>query len=80
MLQDNETCPPYTFRTPRPAGKATPFSVAVVVDLGTMGPMGLTTYAGTGVPSGDILTPGENNTIQSLTAVVDEFDFLWHRE
>jgi hypothetical protein len=45
-----------------------------------MGPEGLTTTAGTGVSPNNILKPGEINTIQSLSAAVDQFEFLWHRE
>lgn len=80
MHDDETTSLPYTFRTSRPIGDATPYSVAVVIDLGTMGPLGLTTKAGNGVASTNILGPKDNNTIQSLAAVKDSFDFLWHRK
>ena len=56
----------------------TPYSIAVVVDMGTMGPEGLYTSAGTGVAANNILKPGETNTVQSLTSAVDQFEFLWH--
>jgi hypothetical protein len=79
-LKDNTTTLPYTFRTSRPAGDGTPYSVAVVVDLGTMGSQGLTTSAGKGVSSNNILAKGENNTIQSLASALDSFEFLWHRK
>jgi hypothetical protein len=79
LLKDNSTTPPYMFRTSRPAGDGTPYSIAVVIDMGTMGPMGLTTSAGTGVSPNNILGPNDNNTIQSVTAVLDEFEFLLHR-
>ncbi|KAI1613774.1 Phosphodiesterase/alkaline phosphatase D [Exophiala viscosa] len=59
-------------------GQPEAFSVAVVVDLGTMGAQGLTTYAGTGVSVNNTLTPGEINTIQSLDNFKSGFDFLWH--
>jgi hypothetical protein len=68
---------PYTFQTSMAAGDATPFSIAVVVDLGVMGTGGLSTTVGAGAHSP--LTPGENNTIQSLAAVSD-YSFLWHRK
>jgi acid phosphatase type 7 len=74
------TSRPYIFRTSRPAGDGTPYSVAVVIDLGTMGSLGLTTTAGNGVASTNILGPKDNNTIQSLAAVKDSYDFLWHRK
>ncbi|CZR62525.1 related to acid phosphatase precursor (pH 6-optimum acid phosphatase) [Phialocephala subalpina] len=77
-LLGNTTSLPYTFRTSRPAGDGTPYSVAIVVDLGTMGAQGLTTSAGKGVVSTNILTPNETNTIQSLTAALNSYEFLWH--
>ena len=71
---------PYSFKTSLPAGIAKPFSIAVVVDMGTFGPEGLSTSAGTGVSPNNILKPGEATTIQSLVSEVDEFEFLWHRK
>lgn len=68
----------FNFTTSRKAGDDTPFSVAVVVDLGTMGSKGLTTSAGVGVASTNVLRPGERNTIDSLTGSLADFDFLWH--
>lgn len=68
----------YNFTTARRAGDATAFSVAVVVDLGTMGRLGLTTNAGKGVSKTNILKPGEKNTIDSLASGASTFDFLWH--
>lgn len=79
-FDDETTSLPYTFRTSRPTGDATPYSVAVVIDLGTMGSLGLTTKAGNGVASTNVLGPKDNNTIQSLAAVKDSYDFLWHRK
>ncbi|KAK4993090.1 hypothetical protein LTR66_006095 [Elasticomyces elasticus] len=67
---------PYSFRTSRPAGDHTPYTIAVVVDLGTMGADGLTTYVGKGADNP--LKPEETNTIQSLEDFRDDFDFLWH--
>ncbi len=80
MLQDNATYPPYTFRTSRVPGDGTPYSVAVVVDMGTMGPKGLTTSAGQTVSPKNILRPGEKNTIQSLEAASCDYDFLLQRK
>jgi acid phosphatase type 7 len=79
ILTDNSTTLPYSFRTSRPAGDGTPYAIAVVVDMGTMGPQGLTTFAGEGVPNTTVLAPGENNTIQSLEAAMDQYEFIWHR-
>jgi acid phosphatase type 7 len=80
ILKDNSTSLPYAFKTSRQAGDDTPYSIAVVVDLGTFGPLGLTTYAGKGVASTNVLGPHDNTTIQSLSAVKDSWEFLWHRE
>lgn len=80
ILKDNSTTLPYKFRTGRLAGDGTPYSVAVVVDMGTFGPQGLTTHAGKGVAPTNVMGPNDNNTIQSMTAVVDSYEFLWHRK
>ncbi|KAJ8098545.1 Metallo-dependent phosphatase-like protein [Lipomyces tetrasporus] len=76
LLHENATA--YSFTTSRPAGDGTPYSIAVVVDLGAMGPQGLTTYAASTTSKNNILKPGEMNTIDSLTKVIDSFDFVWH--
>ncbi|ODQ76018.1 hypothetical protein LIPSTDRAFT_1422 [Lipomyces starkeyi NRRL Y-11557] len=76
LLHEDATA--YSFTTSRPAGDGTPYSIAVVVDLGTMGPQGLTTYAASTTSKNNILKPGEMNTIDSLTKVIDAFDFVWH--
>jgi hypothetical protein len=79
LMKTNDSSPgPFTFKTGKPAGDMTPYSIAVVVDMGTMGPEGLSTSAGTGVAANNILKPGETNTVQSLTSAVDQFEFLWH--
>jgi hypothetical protein len=78
LLHEDATA--YSFTTSRPAGDGTPYSIAVVVDLGTMGPQGLTTYAASTTSKNNILKPGEMNTIDSLTKVIDTFDFVWHRK
>jgi acid phosphatase type 7 len=70
---------PFSFRTSRPAGDTTPYSIALVVDIGTFRPKGLSTTAGTGVSPNNVLKPGETNTIQSITSVLDDIDFLLHR-
>ncbi|OAA61350.1 metallo-phosphoesterase [Cordyceps fumosorosea ARSEF 2679] len=78
LLRDNATTPPYTFRTSRPAGDMTPYSAAVIIDMGTMGPRGLTTSAGQTVSPNNILKPGEQNTVQSLENALDTYDLLLH--
>lgn len=79
LIKSNDSTPgPFTFKTSKPAGDMTPYSIAVVVDMGTMGPEGLYTSAGKGVAANNILKPGEVNTVQSLTSALDQFEFLWH--
>lgn len=68
----------YNFTTSRSIGDQTPFSLAIVGDLGTMGYDGLTTTGGRSVPQNTILKPGEKNTVDSLTSELDTYDFLWH--
>jgi hypothetical protein len=79
LMESDENTGPFSFRTSRPAGNTTPYSIAVVVDMGTFGPEGLGTTAGTGVSPNNILKPGETNTIQSITSVLSDIDFLLHR-
>ncbi|KDQ59171.1 hypothetical protein JAAARDRAFT_68699 [Jaapia argillacea MUCL 33604] len=64
-----------SFRTGRVAGDKTPYSIAVVVDLGLIGPQGLSTSVGNG--AANPLKPGETTTIESLLDNGD-WDFLWH--
>ena len=68
---------PYSFMASRPVGDQTPYSVAVAIDMGVMGPEGLTTHVGKG--AGHPLKPGDNNTMQSLQEQGASTDFLWHR-
>jgi hypothetical protein len=69
---------PYSFVTSRVPGDHTAFTVALVVDMGTMGALGLSTSVGDG--GANPLEPGQNNTIQSLESTLPSFDFLWHRK
>ncbi|OAQ71361.1 metallophosphoesterase [Pochonia chlamydosporia 170] len=77
-LPQGDGVKPYSFTTARSAGDTDAFSVAVVVDLGTMGRLGLTTSAGKGVSKSNILKPGEKNTIDSLATTRPTYDFIWH--
>jgi hypothetical protein len=79
LLQDNTTHAPYQFRTSRTPGDQTPYAIAVMIDMGTMGPKGLTTSAGQTVSPNNILKPGENNTMQSMEAVSGDIDFMLQR-
>jgi acid phosphatase type 7 len=75
-LLHSNTTRPYNFTTPRLAGDHTPFTAAVIVDMGTFGRDGLTTFVGKG--AANPLAPGEHNTIQSLQSVQSTYEFLIH--
>ncbi|KAK9490467.1 Metallo-dependent phosphatase-like protein [Lipomyces doorenjongii] len=66
----------YTFKTARRAGSSTEFSFAMVGDMGTFGPDGLSTTVGKG--ASNPLKPGEKTTIESLMTLKDSYDFVWH--
>jgi hypothetical protein len=66
----------YTFTTSRRAGDNTPFSFAMIGDMGTFGPDGLSTTVGKG--AANPLKPGDLTTIQSLVDFKDKYDFIWH--
>lgn len=63
-----------SFRTARVPGDGTPFVAAAVVDLGLIGPDGLSET------SQNALAPGETSTIDSLIGQIPNFDLLLHRE
>jgi hypothetical protein len=67
---------PYSFTTARAAGDTTPFTVGVVVDMGTFGSLGLSTTVGSG--AANPLAPGEQTTIAALTEMIDSYEFLVH--
>lgn len=66
----------YKFTTAPKKHDPNPFTFAIVIDMGTMGPLGLSNTTGTG--SGGALLPGERNTIDALKANMDEYKFIWH--
>ncbi|KAK9235148.1 hypothetical protein V1525DRAFT_284764 [Lipomyces kononenkoae] len=66
----------YTFTTARRVGEKTEFSFAMVGDMGTFGPDGLSTTVGKG--AANPLKPGDLTTIQSLAARQGSYDFIWH--
>lgn len=78
LPQHSNATTPYSFKTSRVRGDHTPYSVAVAIDMGVMGPDGLTTRVGKG--AAHPLGPNDNNTMQSLQAQGADTDFLWHRE
>lgn len=68
--------PVYSFTTPPKSSKSESFKFAVAIDLGTMGPLGLSQTTGSG--AGGVLLPGERNTIDALAANLDSYDLMWH--
>ncbi|PWN47784.1 metallophosphoesterase [Violaceomyces palustris] len=66
----------YSFKTPRLKGDRTPYTAALVVDMGVMGSDGLSTTVGKG--AANPLKPGETNTIQRLIAEKDSYEFVVH--
>lgn len=71
--------PTYSFTTARAPGDTTPYSIAIFGDLGLMGQDGLSTSTGTiGGDNYTVLPEGAMNTIQSLLASKDSYDFIYH--
>ncbi|KAF9219062.1 Metallo-dependent phosphatase [Gyrodon lividus] len=70
--------PTDTFTTARAAGDDTPFTIAVVVDLGLMGADGLSTAVGPFGGAANPLGPNDLNTIQSLLENKDTYEFVAH--
>lgn len=66
----------YSFTTPRKIGSKDPYKFAMIGDMGTMGPDGLSTTVGTG--ASNPLAPGDKTTIESLNSLKSSFDFVWH--
>lgn len=71
--------PTFKFRTARAAGDEESFTIATFADLGLMGDDGLSTATGPfGGSAHATLEPGETNTIQSMLALADTYDFAVH--
>lgn len=66
---------PYSFTTGRSAGDKTPYTMAVIVDMGTFGPLGLSTGGG---PYSDPLAQGEQTTISAMAEMLDTYEFIAH--
>ncbi|KAK4508745.1 hypothetical protein PRZ48_002484 [Zasmidium cellare] len=76
LIDGSNSSQPLSFRTAKEAGNHEPFTVGVVVDMGTFGPLGLSTA--TGVGAANPLRPGEHTTIQTLSQQLSELDFVVH--
>ncbi|TVY84030.1 Acid phosphatase [Lachnellula suecica] len=77
LPQYSNTTTPYTFTTSRPAGDMTPYTVGVVVDLGTMGALGLSSTTGSNGGTSP-LAVNEQTTIASIAEQIDSFEFMVH--
>jgi hypothetical protein len=66
----------YNFTTARSVGDGDDFKFAMVGDMGTFGPDGLSTTVGKG--AANPLKPGEATSIDSLHSLKESFDFVWH--
>jgi len=64
-----------TFSTAPNPGKKDEFSFAMIGDMGTFGPLGLSTSA---PATTNPLKPGEQTTIQSLMAAKGRYKFVYH--
>ncbi|BGP42811.1 hypothetical protein JCM10450v2_006926 [Rhodotorula kratochvilovae] len=71
--------PTFKFRTARAPGDESPLTIATFGDLGLMGEDGLSTATGPlGGSAHATLEPGETNTIQSMLALKDTYEFMVH--
>ncbi|KAL8278517.1 hypothetical protein RQP46_009009 [Phenoliferia psychrophenolica] len=70
--------PTYSFKTALAAGDWTPFTIATIADLGLMGHDGLSTTVGPLGGAFRALGPNETNTIQSMIALRDTYEFVGH--
>ncbi|KAF8857110.1 Metallo-dependent phosphatase [Acephala macrosclerotiorum] len=76
LPQYSNATTPYTFTTAHVAGDITPYTVGVVVDMGTFGALGLSNVAGTG--AANTLAVNEQATIAALTKMIDSYEFMVH--
>lgn len=69
-----------SFKTARIAGDPTPFTAALVVDMGVFGPDGLSSrnISYTGKAISNSLYPGEHTTIQQLVNQASSYEFILH--
>lgn len=74
VSHSDEDFPSFNFTTP-PKDITKPFAFAMVIDLGAMGPLGLSTKTGKGAIGA--LLPGEMTTSESLSKNVKDFKFVW---
>lgn len=66
----------YSFATGRVAGDMTPYTAALIVDMGTFGALGLSTHVGVGAQSP--LGLNEQTTIASMVENLSSYEFIMH--
>lgn len=76
LPQFSNATTPYTFTTARATGDQTPYTIGVVVDMGTFGALGLSNVVGTG--AANPLKVNEQTTIAALTEMIDSYEFMVH--
>ena len=76
LPQYSNATTPYSFTTSRAAGDMTPYTVAVIVDMGTFGALGLSDVVGNG--AANPLRVNEQTTIAAMTELESEYDFIIH--
>lgn len=76
LPQYSNATTPYNFTTARLAGDPTPYTVGVVIDMGTFGALGLSDTVGTG--AANPLRVNEQTTISSIEELIDTFEFMIH--
>jgi phosphodiesterase/alkaline phosphatase D-like protein len=75
LPQYSNATTPYAFTTARAAGDSTPYTVGVVIDMGTFGALGLSSS----IPAADNpLGPNEQTTIAGMLEMIDNYEFVVH--
>lgn len=76
LPQHSNATTPYSFTTARVAGDSSPYTVGVVIDLGTMGALGLSDVVGAG--AANPLRVNEQTTITAVAEMIDNYEFMVH--
>jgi phosphodiesterase/alkaline phosphatase D-like protein len=75
LPQYSNATTPYTFTTARAAGDSIPYTVGVVIDMGTFGALGLSSS----IPAADNpLRPNEQTTIAAMSEMINNYEFVVH--
>jgi len=76
LPQNSNATTPYSFTTARAAGDSTPFTMGVVVDMGTFGVLGLSDHVGSG--AANPLRVNEQTTVAAMTQKLNDYEFMVH--